>query len=209
MLIHKKTEVNWIFNFHTWADVRGYLLTDRQKSWNCAISLSDTPSQTCLLYKDVSAAAAAALFPVTTLTADSSGKSVHFLLCRSHSEVEELRGACSCRCARARACLSVRARELGRRREDTERLLSGSLVKLRFPASSVRNGSEQHLLLAVDVGDQYAARTALQTPCRCERSGGTFNLGGSFYVVKYKHMSATSGCSDIATRSRLCSSCCE
>lgn len=99
--------INKLRSIEYWEDVRGRLLTDRQKSWNCAISLSDTPSQTCLLYKNVSAAAAAAVFPVTTLTADSSGKSVHFLLCRSHSEVEELRGACSCRCTRARACLYV------------------------------------------------------------------------------------------------------
>lgn len=46
-----------------------------------------------------------------------------------------------------------------------ERLLNSYLVKLYFPASSVRNGSEQHLLLTVDVGDQYAAHTVLELIC--------------------------------------------
>lgn len=60
------------------------------------------------------------------------------------------------------ACLYVCVFGVGWRQEDIERLLNSYLVKLYFPASSVRNGSEQHLLLAVDVGDQYDEHTALE-----------------------------------------------
>lgn len=54
---------------------------------------------------------------------------------------------------------------MGWRQGGIERLLNSYLVKLYFPASSVRNGSEQHLLLTVDVEDQYAAHTALGLIC--------------------------------------------
>lgn len=44
----------------------------------------------------------------------------------------------------------------------------------------------QHLLLAVDVGDQYTAHTVLWLPCA--HSKGIFNLEG-FVYVEYEHIS--------------------
>ena len=56
---------------------------------------------------------------------------------------------------------------------DTEKLLNSYLVKLYFPSSSARNGSglQQHLQLAVDVGDQ------------CAQSGG--NLNSELFIHIY------------------------
>lgn len=79
-------------------------------------------------------------------------------------------------------CVCVYVFGVGWRQEDIERLLNSYLVKLYFPASSVRNGSEQHLLLAVDVGDQYDAHTALELLCLCAHGGGIFNLEGVFLI---------------------------